>query len=49
MQLRPGQECARSDEIAALNKNAGDFITLSVFLSINRFNMFITSISSKYL
>ena len=29
--FRQGQECARCEQIAALNKNAGDFITLSFY------------------
>ena len=44
IQFRPDQECAKYDQIAALNKNAGDFITL--FLLLYRFKTFITSISS---
>ena len=43
--VRPGQECTNCDQIAA-NKNAGTFITLSDFLSLGRFKMFIISISS---
>ena len=47
IKFRPGQESVKCDQIAALNKNADDFITLPVFLSLHRFKMFITSISSR--
>ena len=30
--VRTGQQYAKCDQSAALNKNSGDFITLSVFL-----------------
>ena len=43
--FRPDQECAKYHQIEA-NKNTGDFITLSAFLSLHYFKMFITSISS---
>ena len=35
--FRPGQECTKYELIAALNKTPGDFITLYVFLSLDRF------------
>ena len=44
--FRPGQECTKYELIAALNKTPGDFITLYVFLSLDRFKTFITYISS---
>ena len=45
--FRTGQEFAKCDQIAT-NKNVGTFISLpiSVFLSLHRFEMFITSTSS---
>ena len=44
--FRRGQECPKCDQIAALTKNTGDFIALSVFLSSCYFKMFVTSIPS---
>ena len=34
IQFGPGQECAKCDQIATLNKTAAYFITLTVFLSL---------------
>ena len=44
--FRPGQKCAKYNQIAALNKNADDENAFSVFLSLYAFKAFVTSISS---
>ena len=44
----PDQECDKYDQIVVPNKNAGEFITLSVFLMLYPFKLFLTSISSIY-
>ena len=40
IQFRPGQECAKCNQIAALNKNADDFITLCLFITVSFENVY---------
>ena len=44
IKFRPGQECTKCDQTAALNKNAGNFITLSIFLTLHVYNSYFIQI-----
>ena len=42
MYFKPVEECAKCDQVA-VNKNAVDFTTLSIFFSLHRFKIFFSS------